>query len=71
MQGAPYYFVTFLPESSIDKAAPLKVSPTPDSILRVFMEYKPLSAPVPVLPQTYSAPARTGFTVVEWGGSRI
>ena len=28
-----------------------------------------LSAPVEIAPQTLTAPARTGFTAVEWGGA--
>jgi hypothetical protein len=48
--------------------APLAVSPKADTEIRVFMVYQPLDAPVNIAPQTLTAPARNGFTLVEWGG---
>ena len=50
-------------------AAKLNVTPTPDSVLRVYMVAQPLSEPVEVEPQTFVPFVREGFTVVEWGGS--
>ena len=35
------------------------------------MTFKPLDQPVDIEPQTLTAPERTGFTVVEWGGSEL
>ena len=32
-------------------------------------EPAPLATPITVTPEILSAPARTGFTVVEWGGT--
>lgn len=69
MQADPYYFVTFVPQSEFDKLAPLEVSPKPDTVIRVFMDYQALSAPIEVSEQKLSAPKRQGFTVVEWGGA--
>jgi hypothetical protein len=68
MQAKPYYFVTFVPQAAFEKLAPLTVEPKPDTVIRVFMDYEPLDAPVSVRPQRLSAPERRGFTVVEWGG---
>lgn len=56
---------------AIDRAAPISVSPTPDSVIRVFMEFKPLMAPASVTPLPIHPAARTGFSVVEWGGSPV
>ena len=42
---------------------------SPDTLIRVFMAFKPLTTPVEIAPQTLEAPARTGFTAVEWGGA--
>lgn len=69
MQADPYYFVTFVPQSEFDKLAPLEVSPKPDTVIRVFMDYQALSAPIEVSEQKLSTPKRQGFTVVEWGGA--
>ena len=42
-----------------------------DTVLRVFMAWKPLDAPVEIEAQPLTAPTREGFTLVEWGGSRV
>jgi hypothetical protein len=68
MQSDPYYFVTFVPQAEFDKMAPLTVSPRPDTVIRVFMDFKALEKPIQVKEQKFSTPQRTGFTVVEWGG---
>ncbi|MCX6780189.1 MAG: hypothetical protein NT034_03350 [Candidatus Magasanikbacteria bacterium] len=64
----PYVFVTFVSQTDFDKVAPLNISPRPDKIIRVFMDYQPLDFPVAVRPLKIETPTRTGFTVVEWGG---
>lgn len=67
--GAPYYFITFLPRERIDQLAPLVVTPEPDAVIRVLMDFRPLwtreTVKAPVFP---APPKRQGFTVVEWGG---
>ncbi len=68
LEVSPYVFVTFVPQSEFDKMAPLTVSPRPDKVIRVFMDYAPLDAPVFVRAPQITTPTRTGFTVVEWGG---
>lgn len=52
----------------IDSAS-LTINPKPDSILRVFMAFKPLKEAIKVEPQKLEPFERKGFTVVEWGGS--
>lgn len=64
----PYYFITFVPQAEFDKYAPLTVKPEPDSIIRVFFDYKGLDKKVEVVEQKLETPVRDGFTVVEWGG---
>ncbi len=70
MQSAPYYFITFLTNATIDKFAPLSVTPQPDTVIRVLMDFKPLDKPMAVQGYTIRTPERKGFTVVEWGGVR-
>ncbi|MFH0804734.1 MAG: hypothetical protein V1916_00900 [Patescibacteria group bacterium] len=69
LQGAPYYFITFLDQAVFDTLAPLTVSPQPDVVIRVFMDYQPLQSPISVQPLPIRTPQRHGFTVVEWGGA--
>ena len=64
----PYYFITFVPKKTFDQYAPLTVTPTPDSVIRVFFDYKGLDKAINVKEQKLETPKRNGFTVVEWGG---
>jgi hypothetical protein len=69
MQAEPYYFVSFMPQAEFDQYAPLAVSPKPDTVIRVFMDYEGLNAPMAVRQPEIRTPERNGFTVVEWGGA--
>lgn len=68
MQGSPYYFISFYGNDAMDALAPLSVTPEPDTIIRILMDFQPLDTPVDVEGYELRAPAREGFTVVEWGG---
>ncbi len=69
LSHAPYYFITFLDQNFIDKIAPLEISPNPKTIIRILMDYKPLTGDIEVEPLILpTPPKREGFTVVEWGG---
>ncbi len=57
--------------SAYAENAKLTISPTPDSVLRVFMTWQALDAPINIPSQELSGFERTGFTVVEWGGAEI
>ena len=70
MQENPYNLISFQEEIYTEQAQ-LTISPAPDTVLRVFMAWTPLEQEVTIVPQTLTAPKRDGFTVVEWGGSRI
>jgi hypothetical protein len=47
------------------------ITPKPDSELRVFMVYKPLKKKIDLPEQKLQPFERRGFTVVEWGGSKV
>lgn len=64
----PYYFITFIPQVEFEKYAPLTVSPKPDSVIRVFFDYKGLDKKTSVVEQKLTRVTRSGFAVVEWGG---
>jgi len=51
--------------------APLKITPKPDSMLRVFMIMKAVDKNTKVKPQILKKFERKWFTVVEWGGSEL
>ena len=70
MQDNPYNLIAFQQEAYTESAK-LTVSPQPDSVLRVFMAWKPLARPVDVPAQILPGFERRGFTLVEWGGAGV
>jgi hypothetical protein len=70
MKDNEYNLIHFTGEEYTDTAL-LTINPEPDSMLRVFMVYRPLNETVQVLPQKIDTFQRKGFTVVEWGGTEI
>lgn len=70
MEENPYNLISFQGASYTDSAS-LEITPKPDTLIRVFMAWKPLPAPVDIPEQTLTAPARQGFTVIEWGGTEV
>jgi len=64
-----YYLISFIPQSEIDEHAPILVEPKPDTVIRVFFDYKTLDAPFGYSEQILEkGPERNGFTMIEWGG---
>lgn len=70
MQENPYNLIAFQTDV-YTQAARLTIDPAPDTLLRVFMAWKSLDSAVDIPPQDLTAPQRTGFTVVEWGGCHV
>lgn len=70
MQSNPYNLISFQSERYTDVAR-LDIAPEPDSLLRVFMAWQPLDKPLEITPQTFVPFVREGFTVVEWGGTKV
>ena len=70
MQNNPYNLITFQNEVYTDNAK-LEIVLEPDSILRVFMVYKPIKEVITIEEQTLEPFQRQGFTVVEWGGTVV
>lgn len=70
MEQNPYNIISFQTTAYTD-AAQLEITPAPDTVIRVFMTFKAADGMIRLLPQKLTAPERTGFTVVEWGGTEI
>ena len=71
MQNNPYNLISFQWDE-YEAIAPLEITPKPDSMLRVFMVFAPFEEPVDIeAPVEKPKFVRDGFTVVEWGGSKI
>lgn len=71
MVGNSYNLIHFATNEEYNQRVPLEINPSPDSVLRVFMVFKPLNKYLAVKPQSFAPFIRNGFTVVEWGGSEI
>lgn len=70
MEQNAYNLISFQQEAYTDHAK-LVVSPEPETMIRVFMAWKPLEEAIEIQEQELDAPKRTGFTVVEWGGCKV
>ncbi len=70
MEQNPYNIISFQEETYTD-AAPLQVDPAPDTLIRVFMTWIATENYVNLPEQELTAPERTGFAVVEWGGTEL
>ncbi|SHM63918.1 dockerin type I repeat-containing protein [Ruminococcus flavefaciens] len=70
MEHNKYNLISFQGDAYTNSAK-LNISPAPDSLLRIFMTYVPLENAVDIEPQQLPTFERKGFTVVEWGGSKI
>jgi hypothetical protein len=68
LPSTPFVRLSWLNTAQMNQLAPLRITPKPDTLIRVFLDFAGVDKPYPITPQTFSAPARTGFTVVEWGG---
>ena len=70
MQENAYNLITFQQERYTDTAV-LTVDPQPDSLLRIFMAWKPLKRYIEVEEPELPVLERTGFVLVEWGGTEV
>jgi hypothetical protein len=70
LKNNKYNLIYFAGKEYTDNAK-LEVTPTPDSLLRVYMVYKPLDNPIQIEPQVFPKFERKGFTVIEWGGREL
>lgn len=70
MEHNKYNLISFQQEAYTDSAV-LSIDPQPDTLIRVFMAWKPLDALISVPEQSFVTPKRTGFTAVEWGGAKV
>lgn len=71
LEANKYNYIRFAEADEIEENMPLQVSSDPDSVIRVLMTFKGLDFPINVKEQKLAPVSRTGFTVVEWGGTEI
>ncbi len=69
LQNNKYNYIYF--ETNVNDIYPISVNPKPDTEIRILMEYLPLKDKMQVPEQELCKVQRQGFTLVEWGGTRI
>lgn len=71
LQQNEYVYFRFQTMEEIEENMPLLISPKPDTMIRVMMEWKGLDEYIKVQEQQLTQVDREGFAVVEWGGTEI
>lgn len=71
LESNNYNYIRFSTLEEINNNMPLEISPKPDSIIRINMEYKKLNNPINIKEQELISTERNGFVVVEWGGTEL
>ncbi len=66
-------YVHFMFTQEYDYFATIKIDPPPKNLIRVFVIWSPLASEknYSVYPQIFPPFSRSGYTVIEWGGSEI
>ncbi len=70
MEQNPYNIIAFQTDIYTDVAR-LQIDPAPDTLIRVFMAWRGTDTFTELPEQELTASERTGFTVVEWGGTEV
>ncbi len=69
--GKPYYFAGLAPSQDVNDQEVLMINPTPVNIIRVRLIFEGLDYPISVSAPDLTQVKRSGFTVVDWGGSVV
>ena len=71
LESNKYNYIRFKTMDEINKNMKLTINPEPDTLIRIMMEYKGLDKKIDVKEQKLERRERSGYTVVEWGGTEI
>ena len=71
LEKTAYVAVRFQTADEIEANMPLIISEKPDTLIRIMMEWKGLDKSIEIPEQKLIKVIRSGFTVVEWGGTEI
>ena len=66
-----YNFIRFMTMEEIQENMPINIEPKPDTLIRIVMEWKGLDDYIDIPEQQLKTINRTGFVVVECGGTKI
>lgn len=71
MEHNKYNYIRFETIDEINQNMPLEISPKPETLIRINMVFKPLRKAIEIKEQQLNKSIRKGYTVVEWGGTKI
>jgi hypothetical protein len=71
LESNKYNYIRFETLEEIESYMPLEITPKPNTIIRVVMDYKPLNEIIQIEEQKLTPQKRIGYSVIEWGGSEI
>ena len=66
-----YNYIRFQTLEEMNSDMKLSINPKPDTLIRIQMQYKPLLFNTDIPEQELTEVERNGYTVVEWGGSKV
>ena len=66
MEGNEWNLIRFESIEEQNENMPLNITPIPDTVIRVMMDWKSIDEPINIPEQQLTTPERNGFTVVEW-----
>ena len=71
MKKNKYNYIRFANIDEINNNMPLNIEPKPESLIRVLMLGKGLDEKIDVKEQQLVEVDRSGYSVIEWGGTII
>ena len=72
MENNKYNYIYFMQTNEVDSIMPIEITPKPESLIRIMMYFKPLMfKETKIEEQIFKPVERQGYTVVEWGGTKI
>ena len=71
LENNKYNYIRFETQDEINNYMSLDINPKPDTLIRIIMDFKPLDEKINIKEQVLTPVKRQGYTVVEWGGSKI
>ena len=66
MENNEWNLIRFETKAEQDENMPLNITPIPNTIIRIMMDWKAINEPIDIPEQQLTTPERSGFTVVEW-----
>lgn len=71
MEKNKYNYIRFETMEEINENMGLEIIPAPETLIRINMEFKGLRKPIQIEEQKLEKVERKGYTVVEWGGTKL